>query len=668
MVRRAREDVRRASTRRTRPRRRARARPRRCPRARTLGIFGTSANGESARSSGRKQRAEPLDLVVGEARADVARPAQLARVLDAERRARRTLRRGVPARACSRRSTNSCVWRELHLQPVAASAGRAGTRAGPLGDDALELLSRARPRGAPRRRRTCGETSTAGAPASTSCSRRSRRSASGSVDDRLAVDLEDVEERTRTSVPPPCCMSEKLERPSSSSAQTSPSSTQSGERIARLAAPARRRESGSVRSLPLRLVSVASPPATVAIARIAVPLRPRRASRRRRERVGERGEHRLRSRRVRAAPCSSSCGGAASSSRRRRGSPARASRRPRAARRRSRTVRPPSRFSSTSSYVPAIPDLDRAGAVLPGGDLALERRVVERVVLDVDGEVPLAGLERDALRHGPARERAVALEPEVVVEASRVVALDDEDRASAPVVAARRTAPASSRVALAPILVEAHLPDLVARTRQRVLRPTGVQDAAFDLLADHAIHGTGDKPVEVWKTCRSTAQRRRPSRGTSRAAGGGARRARSASSSSSAAQSALLEEPRGRVVVVVRPARRLRDDPVDTPSSRQCAASGLNAAAAFLRLARVAPEDRGAALGRDDRVDRVLLHQHAVGDGDRDRAARAALADDARDGRHAQAQPSRPASGRSRRPARAARRRRPGRRPACRRA
>ena len=71
-----------------------------------------------------------------------------------------------------------------------------------------------------------------------------------------------------------------------------------------------------------------------------------------------------------------------------------------------------------------------------------------------------------------------------------------------------------------------------------------------------------------------------------------------------------------------------------TPSSRQCAASGLNAAAAFFACAGVAPEDRRAALGRDHRVDRVLLHQHAVGERDRDRAAGAALADHARDRRH----------------------------------
>ena len=80
----------------------------------------------------------------------------------------------------------------------------------------------------------------------------------------------------------------------------------------------------------------------------------------------------------------------------------------------------------------AVPDLDRAGAVLPGRDLALEVRVVERVVLDVHGQVPLARLERHALGHGPAREHTVALEPEVVVQPAGGVALHDEDAASSP--------------------------------------------------------------------------------------------------------------------------------------------------------------------------------------------------------------------------------------------
>ena len=76
----------------------------------------------------------------------------------------------------------------------------------------------------------------------------------------------------------------------------------------------------------------------------------------------------------------------------------------------------------------AVPDLHGPRAVLPLRDLALERPVLERMVFDVDREVLLAGLERHAFRHRPARECAVALEAKVVVERPRLVALDDEDR------------------------------------------------------------------------------------------------------------------------------------------------------------------------------------------------------------------------------------------------
>src|SRR5213078_4127124 len=75
-----------------------------------------------------------------------------------------------------------------------------------------------------------------------------------------------------------------------------------------------------------------------------------------------------------------------------------------------------------------VPDLDRAGAVLALWDLTFEAAVVERVILDVHGQVALARLERDALRDRPARERAVALEAEVVVQPASVVALHHEDR------------------------------------------------------------------------------------------------------------------------------------------------------------------------------------------------------------------------------------------------
>ena len=56
----------------------------------------------------------------------------------------------------------------------------------------------------------------------------------------------------------------------------------------------------------------------------------------------------------------------------------------------------------------------------------------------------------------------------------------------------------------------------------------------------------------------------------------------------------------------------------------------------FRRVLRRLPQDRGAAFGRDHRVGRVLQHQRDVADGDRERAARAAFADDGDDDRHAQ--------------------------------
>ena len=75
-----------------------------------------------------------------------------------------------------------------------------------------------------------------------------------------------------------------------------------------------------------------------------------------------------------------------------------------------------------------IPDLDGAGAVLARWDLSLEFGVVEGMVLDVHREVAFAGRERHSLGDSPAREDAVALEPEVVVEAAGSVPLNDEPK------------------------------------------------------------------------------------------------------------------------------------------------------------------------------------------------------------------------------------------------
>ena len=59
-------------------------------------------------------------------------------------------------------------------------------------------------------------------------------------------------------------------------------------------------------------------------------------------------------------------------------------------------------------------------------DHALEVEILDRVVLDVDGHPPNAGIEGRPLGDRPAHEDAVDLEPEVVVETRGAVSLDDE--------------------------------------------------------------------------------------------------------------------------------------------------------------------------------------------------------------------------------------------------
>ena len=104
----------------------------------------------------------------------------------------------------------------------------------------------------------------------------------------------------------------------------------------------------------------------------------------------------------------------------------------------------------------AIPDLDRAGSVLSRRDLALEVGVVERVILDVHGQMPLSCVLRDPLWHGPAGKRPVALEPQVVVQPARVVALHDEDRRASALAAPTERLGGSLRIALAAVLLERH--------------------------------------------------------------------------------------------------------------------------------------------------------------------------------------------------------------------
>jgi hypothetical protein len=71
----------------------------------------------------------------------------------------------------------------------------------------------------------------------------------------------------------------------------------------------------------------------------------------------------------------------------------------------------------------------------------------------MDGERALPRLEGDSLRNGPARQRAVTLEPEVIVEPPGVVTLDDEDRLVAALPGAERLR-RDLRIALLAVIAE----------------------------------------------------------------------------------------------------------------------------------------------------------------------------------------------------------------------
>ena len=73
-----------------------------------------------------------------------------------------------------------------------------------------------------------------------------------------------------------------------------------------------------------------------------------------------------------------------------------------------------------------VPDPHAAGAVVSGGDLAREVDVAQRVVLDVHRETVALRVVRDALRDRPGDEHAIAFEPQVPMQAARVVLLHYE--------------------------------------------------------------------------------------------------------------------------------------------------------------------------------------------------------------------------------------------------
>src|SRR5262249_21957898 len=65
----------------------------------------------------------------------------------------------------------------------------------------------------------------------------------------------------------------------------------------------------------------------------------------------------------------------------------------------------------------AVPQHDRAGAVVARRDHALERAVVDRMILGADGQALDLRTEARAARDSPALQHAVQLQPEVVMQA-----------------------------------------------------------------------------------------------------------------------------------------------------------------------------------------------------------------------------------------------------------
>ncbi|MNV22051.1 hypothetical protein D3C71_1130080 [compost metagenome] len=76
--------------------------------------------------------------------------------------------------------------------------------------------------------------------------------------------------------------------------------------------------------------------------------------------------------------------------------------------------------------VAAIPEHHRTTAILALGNGAFEITIVERVILDLDGQPLVAGIEGWSSGHRPGFEYPIELEAKIVMQPSGVVLLDHE--------------------------------------------------------------------------------------------------------------------------------------------------------------------------------------------------------------------------------------------------
>ncbi len=76
--------------------------------------------------------------------------------------------------------------------------------------------------------------------------------------------------------------------------------------------------------------------------------------------------------------------------------------------------------------IAAIPQHDRAAAILSLRDDPLEPAIIERVVFDMDRQAPLARIEARPFGHRPAFQHPVELQAEIVMQPARRVLLHDK--------------------------------------------------------------------------------------------------------------------------------------------------------------------------------------------------------------------------------------------------
>src|SRR6516225_7808498 len=86
----------------------------------------------------------------------------------------------------------------------------------------------------------------------------------------------------------------------------------------------------------------------------------------------------------------------------------------------------------------AVPQQHRAAAILSFGNDPLKPAIIERVVLDLDGEPLLAGIEARAFWHRPALQHTIELETKIEMQASRLVFLNDKSERRRGLLARRR--------------------------------------------------------------------------------------------------------------------------------------------------------------------------------------------------------------------------------------